>query len=81
VDPDRLNTDPDPAFLLNPDPDPSQNKTFKDNFFLKFFVGIKILVKNTGVFHQILLQKVVSAMLHLFSSKLKKKILKSAFFH
>jgi hypothetical protein len=22
VDPDWLNTDPDPAFLLNPDPDP-----------------------------------------------------------
>jgi hypothetical protein len=23
VDPDSFNTDPDPAFLLNPDPDPS----------------------------------------------------------
>jgi hypothetical protein len=41
VDPDWFNTDPDPAFLLNPDPeqdpDPSENRTFEDNFFLKFF--------------------------------------------
>jgi hypothetical protein len=44
VDPDSLNTgtDPDPAFLLNPDPDPvtdpdpSYNRTFKENFLQKF---------------------------------------------
>jgi hypothetical protein len=41
VDLDWFNMDPDPdwAFLLNPDldPDPSYNRTFEDNFFLKFF--------------------------------------------
>jgi hypothetical protein len=43
VDPDSLNKDPDPAFFLNPNPDPvpvpdpSLNRTFEENFFLKFF--------------------------------------------
>jgi hypothetical protein len=57
VDPDWLKTDPDPAFLFNPDPDPSYNRTFEDNFFLKFFWNLnlsqiksKILVLFINIF-------------------------------
>jgi hypothetical protein len=62
-----LNPDPDPV----PDPDPSWNRTFEDNFLLKFLSQIKS--KIPLLFINIFFQKVVSAILYLYSGKKKLK--------
>jgi hypothetical protein len=58
VDPDGFDTDPDPAFMLNPDPvpdpDPSLKQNFRTQFFSQIFLKSKFesnQIKNTGVFH------------------------------
>jgi hypothetical protein len=75
VDPDWLNTDPDPAFLLNPDPNPSKKQNFRRQFLSQILLKSKFesnQIKNTGVIHQIFFQKVpvVSAILYLFSGNI-----------